>query len=60
MAHAPEDVELYVCESCQVTYAGTPTGSESDRDFEPPSACATCGDVDFVPASEWVHHHRNS
>jgi hypothetical protein len=58
MAHSPESIELYVCDSCQVVYAGTPIHeSASDHSFEPPASCETCGGGEFVPASQWARHH---
>ncbi|WP_323676201.1 hypothetical protein [Halorubellus sp. PRR65] len=58
MAHVPESVELFVCESCQVTHAGTPIHVEAGQHtFEAPDACGSCGEADFVELSDWVHYH---
>jgi len=59
MAHSPENVKEFVCESCQVTHAGTPTQiAPGEHEFEAPEACGACGGGDLVPTEEWVHHHE--
>lgn len=58
MAHSPESPELYVCDSCQVVYAGTPIHhSGGEHSYEAPGACETCDGGEFVPMNEWAHHH---
>lgn len=58
MAHSPESVVEYVCESCQVTHAGTPVHiSAGEHTFEPPDSCGACGETSFVASEDWIHHH---
>lgn len=58
MAHVPESVQMYVCDNCQATYAGTPIKvAMGQHDFEPPSDCGTCTDATFVQLSDWIRHH---
>jgi len=59
MAHVPERLEEYVCVNCSVTHAGTPIHLDGgEHSFEPPASCGACGGSEFVPASEWIHHHE--
>jgi hypothetical protein len=59
MAHSPEQVVEFVCESCQVTHAGTPIHlSAGQHEFEPPESCGACGATEFVQTEEWIHHHE--
>jgi len=58
MAHSPEQVKQYVCENCQVTYAGTPVHQDAGQhSWEAPTECSACGATTFVDISNWVHHH---
>jgi len=59
MAHAPEKPVQYVCENCQITYAGTPIHqSGGEHTFEPPESCGGCGESSFIKLTNWVHHHK--
>jgi hypothetical protein len=55
MAHAPEQLEYYVCMNCQVTYAGSVTTDDGGHNFSPPDDCAVCGDPDFVETETYIH-----
>ena len=55
MAHAPEQLEQYVCMNCQVTYAGSVTKADGTHHFSPPDDCHVCGDPDFVEAEGYIH-----
>ncbi len=58
MAHVPEDVTQYVCESCQVTHAGTPVHQAAgEHSFEPPESCGCCDASTFIEMQDWIHHH---
>lgn len=58
MSHTPEDPERFVCESCQITHAGTPVhSSDGGHSYEPPEACGGCGETSFVAIEDWPHHH---
>lgn len=58
MAHVPEDVEHFVCTSCQVSHAGTPVHEDTgDHSFEAPPTCGACGANEFIPVNEWIRHH---
>lgn len=59
MAHSPENVEKYVCDNCHVTHAGTPVHiSAAEHSFEPPESCGACGETEFIPIENWIHHHE--
>jgi hypothetical protein len=59
MAHSPESVEEFVCESCQVIYTGTPVHlSAAEHSFDPPESCGACGATEFVSKADWVRHHE--
>jgi hypothetical protein len=57
MAHVLESVTMYVCESCQVTHAGTPVHVDAaEHRFDVPESCGCCGESTFVEVTDWVHH----
>ena len=59
MSHATEDTKRFVCANCQITHAGTPVHKESgDHSFEAPTRCGGCGESEFIPINEWIHHHK--
>jgi rubrerythrin len=55
MAHAPEQVEQYVCLNCQVTYAGSVTKEDGQHQFHPPDDCPVCGNPEFVTLDTYPH-----
>ena len=59
MAHAPEDVNQYVCENCQVIHAGTPVHrGPGEHSFDPPEACGACSESRFIEIQNWTTHHE--
>lgn len=59
MAHVPENVNQYVCVACQTMHAGTPIHeSGGSHSWNPPANCGACGESEFVPVEEWIHHHE--
>jgi primosomal protein N' len=56
MAHAPELLELYVCENCHGVYAGTVSSGTLERhQYEPPTECSACGNTEFVESGAYPH-----
>ncbi len=57
MSHSPEQVARYICSSCQLVHAGTPSRTPAGkRRFDPPEACGGCGEEKLVPLENWIHY----
>lgn len=60
MAHTPDIPERFVCQNCQVIFAGTPDHGNDTTDFHPPASCSACGHAEFVSIEQYIHFHRNN
>lgn len=56
MSHVPEDVDVFVCTSCQIVHAGTVSEAEDGHAFSPPAKCGACGNTEFVGSERWAYH----
>jgi hypothetical protein len=49
--------QRFVCDNCQIVYAGTPERHETSVEYHAPDACPVCSETAFVMLEQFSRMH---